>query len=387
MLERVLCTIILAKDASNKFHSDHVLHCIITNGSYSIFTVHYPRNLDLTNTDSFGLYASRHFTINYEDKEGDRDQIKLGAWHVLPNHIVKRFAKQLKVSDKVIQNITHDSLSQNQLVEDDQEEIKYKTIENLMGDNFDIGNAEHKQNFFESVLRMTRGSIVLYLHGNTGSRGALHRVELYKIMRRLGHHVLAIDYRGYADSTDIDPSESGVVRDALMAYRYLRNLTNSPIFLYGHSLGTGVSTHLAAIIDGMEIIGPKAVILEAPFNNIRDEIKYHPFSKLYRNLPWFEYSIINPMYDNKLRFESDQHIAEFRQPVLIMHAEDDVVVPFALGYKLYRTALETRGKSWGPVQFHRFDESGHYGHKFIVRSPYFPEIVQNFFKTYRDETF
>ena len=40
------------------------------------------------------------------------------------------------------------------------------------------------------------------------------------------------------------------------------------------------------------------------------------------------------MYKNKLRFESDQHIAEFRQPVLILHAEDDLVVPFELGYKV-----------------------------------------------------
>lgn len=93
------------------------------------------------------------------------------------------------------------------------------------------------------------------------------------------------------------------------------------------------------------------------------------------------------MYDNKLRFESDQHIAEFRQPVLIMHAEDDNVVPFHLGYKLYRTALETRGKGWGPVQFHRFDEVERCGHKFIVRSPDFPKIIQNFFSTYRDETY
>ncbi len=93
------------------------------------------------------------------------------------------------------------------------------------------------------------------------------------------------------------------------------------------------------------------------------------------------------MYKNQLRFESDQHIAEFRQPVMIMHAEDDHVVPFHLGYKLYRTALETRGKSWGPVEFHRFDSSGHYGHKFIVRAPNFPDIIQNFFNTYRDETY
>lgn len=111
------------------------------------------------------------------------------------------------------------------------------------------------------------------------------------------------------------------------------------------------------------------------------------YSQLYRRLPWFEYTILKPMYENELRFESDQRIAEFRQPVLIMHAEDDIVVPFHLGYELYRTAVSTRGKSWGPVQFHRFDESGNWGHKFIVRSPDFPKIIQDFFNTFRDETY
>ena len=58
------------------------------------------------------------------------------------------------------------------------------------------------------------------------------------------------------------------------------------------------------------------------------------FIQFFRNLPWFDMFISRPMYDNNLRFESDQHIAEFRQPVLILHAEDDVVVPFHLGYKV-----------------------------------------------------
>lgn len=93
------------------------------------------------------------------------------------------------------------------------------------------------------------------------------------------------------------------------------------------------------------------------------------------------------MYENELRFESDQHIAEFRQPVCIVHAEDDVVVPFKLGYQLYRAALDTRGKSWGPVEFHRFDKSFHYGHKYIVRAPNYPDILKLFYDTYREETF
>ncbi|QQP41586.1 Abhydrolase domain-containing protein 12, partial [Caligus rogercresseyi] len=37
--------------------------------------------------------------------------------------------------------------------------------------------------------------IFMYLHGNTGSRGRDHRIEIYKILRNLDYHVIAFDYR------------------------------------------------------------------------------------------------------------------------------------------------------------------------------------------------
>lgn len=94
---------------------------------------------------------------------------------------------------------------------------------------------------------------------------------------------------------------------------------------------------------------------------------------------------MKPIYENGFRFESDQHISEFRAPVLIMHAENDRVIPYELGYQLYRSALETRGKSWGPAEFHRFE--GKYGHKFIVRSKNFPDTIDQFIKRYRNESY
>lgn len=107
----------------------------------------------------------------------------------------------------------------------------------------------------------------------------------------------------------------------------------------------------------------------------------------FRNLPWFDVTISNPMHHNGLRFESDKYISQYRQPVLIMHAEDDYVIPFHLGYKLYRTALDTRNKTWGPVEFKRFDESFHYGHKYICRAPELPALIAKFVKTYNEEDF
>jgi abhydrolase domain-containing protein 12 len=93
------------------------------------------------------------------------------------------------------------------------------------------------------------------------------------------------------------------------------------------------------------------------------------------------------MYDNYLRFESDQHIAEFRQAVCFLHAEDDMVVPFKLGYKLYRDGLESRGKNWGPMEFHRFEKQRKFGHKYICHAETLPGIVGTFLNNYRDATY
>lgn len=49
------------------------------------------------------------------------------------------------------------------------------------------------------------------------------------------------------------------------------------------------------------------------------------------------------------------------------------------------SALETRQKSWGPVEFHRFDADSSYGHKFICRAPELPDILNKFFESYGNE--
>lgn len=75
---------------------------------------------------------------------------------------------------------------------------------------------------------------------------------------RLGANVLAIDYRGFADSTG-KPSEVGLVRDARAAFDWLvaQGKRAEDILIVGHSLGTGVSGQLGAELarDGVECKG------------------------------------------------------------------------------------------------------------------------------------
>ena len=58
-------------------------------------------------------------------------------------------------------------------------------------------------------------TVILYLHGNAETISQHHRRELYKIFQRCGFHVLAVDYRGYGESSGVYPlSETTLAADA-----------------------------------------------------------------------------------------------------------------------------------------------------------------------------
>ena len=239
-----------------------------------IFLVAYPPAGDLRHPEKHGLYATRNFYVDYEDKDDEKD-INLGCWHVLPNDLAKKYSKELKIETEI-------ETSDDPLVQNDK---KYMKIDKLLENpNFNISDEKWQKEFFEETLRSSTNDVILYLHGNTASRGAPHRVEMYQRLRKLNYHVISIDYRGYGDSCSVPPHEKGVVYDALAVYQYITSITKSPVYLWGHSLGTGVSTHLLSLLSDMSLQGPKALVLESPFNNIRDEIIHHPLSRVNLNV-------------------------------------------------------------------------------------------------------
>lgn len=223
--------------------------------------------------------------------------------------------------------------------------------------------------------------IILYLHGNAGTRGGDHRVQLYKVLSSLGYHVVAFDYRGWGDS-DGSPSERGMTSDALFLYDWLKDRRENrlPLYIWGHSLGTGVATNLVRRLCDRGS-PPDALILESPFTNIREEAKSHPFSMVYRFLPGFDWFFLDAISANNIRFASDDNVDHISCPVLILHAEDDSVVPFHLGKKLYNLASQSKSLSGHKVQFVAFPSSLGYRHKFIYRSPELPNILSDFLRS------
>lgn len=48
----------------------------------------------------------------------------------------------------------------------------------------------------------------------------------------------------------------------------------------------------------------------------------------------FDYFVIEPLVESGITFKTQEYLSNSAIPILILHAEDDWVVPFALGIKV-----------------------------------------------------
>lgn len=103
---------------------------------------------------------------------------------------------------------------------------------------------------------------ILFFHGNAATRAFHVRVSHYQAFSsRLGANVLAIDYRGFAESTG-QPTEEGLIRDGKAAWEWLisQGAEQGNILIVGHSLGTGVASQLGVVLSQRGLV-PRGIVL------------------------------------------------------------------------------------------------------------------------------
>ncbi|XP_045508047.1 lysophosphatidylserine lipase ABHD12-like isoform X1 [Colias croceus] len=310
--------------------------------------INYPKNLDFDNPASCNIMGGRNFSIEFESKV-DNCPIKIGIWHLVPCTVLR--------------------------------ELLSTTSESTLCDRL------HRE------LQNTRNTIVLYCHGNSNHRGSPHRLQMYKVFQDLNYHVITFDYRGYGDSTHIRPTERGVVEDALKVYAWLMDVVDKEkrpmVVLWGHSLGTAIASNLVANIEELCrsndykcLPAPDALVLEAPFNNLLEEIEKHPFSKLVSWLPYYKRSFIKPFSSSdEFSFTTDEYLAKVPGlPVLMLHSKGDRIVPYELAVKLHDCVARSRANGGAPVQFHVFDR----GHNDLCEAPDLPVVVRDFLQVVKE---
>ena len=161
---------------------------------------------------------------------------------------------------------------------------------------------------------------LVYFHGNAES--AADNLDVARALAAEGPDVLVAEYRGYGGCPG-SPCEEGLVADGRAAIDAAARELGRPaaeLVLVGRSLGTGVVARLLA-----EGHGAGAALI-SPYTSIYEvACAIAP-----RPLVWLA------VHD---RFDSLAHLRGWsRSPLLVIHGDEDEVIPFAMGEELARAA-------------------------------------------------
>ena len=133
-----------------------------------------------------------------------------------------------------------------------------------------------------------------------------------------------VSYRGYGGSTG-SPTEQGLITDANTAYDWLiaKGVAPQNIALLGESLGSGVAVQIAA----QKQVG--AVALNAPYTSTADVA-----ARIYW---WLPVRVL--MQD---QYKSIDFIADVKAPLLVVHGDQDILIPLEFGKRLFAAANEPK---------------------------------------------
>lgn len=172
---------------------------------------------------------------------------------------------------------------------------------------------------------------LLYLHG-TFRNLYQNNVRKIQAIRDAGFSVVAVDYRGWGESTPILPSEASIYADAQVAWGELVRRQPDPRkrVIFGHSMGGAVAVELAS----QRHVGADygALVVESTFSRLPDVAR--SVGVLGTIASWFA----------TLHFDSAAKIAKVDAPILMLHGTADRTVPFGLGEKLRDVA--PKGTRW-----------------------------------------
>ena len=147
---------------------------------------------------------------------------------------------------------------------------------------------------------------VLFIHGN--SDFVETRIEYGDFYQREGYGALLMEYRGYRRSTG-EPSESALRCDALGFYDWLASrpeVDRARISVHGASLGGAIAAYVATQRP------VKALVLQGAFTSLP--------------AMFWRYGV--PGFLAQYNFDTEEAVRAYSGPVLILHGEDDEIVPF-----------------------------------------------------------
>ncbi|CAA0825454.1 alpha/beta-Hydrolases superfamily protein [Striga hermonthica] len=165
---------------------------------------------------------------------------------------------------------------------------------------------------------------VLYSHGNAADLGQLYDLFV-QLKANLRVNLIGYDYSGYGASTG-KPSEYDTYADIEAVYECLQTeygISQEDLILYGQSVGSGPTLHLAAQLPRLRGVVLHSAILSGL--RVLCHVKFTLCCDIYKNV-------------NKIR--------KVKSPVLVIHGTEDDVVSWLHGNGLWEMAREPYEPLW-----------------------------------------
>ncbi|CAL0331601.1 unnamed protein product [Lupinus luteus] len=165
---------------------------------------------------------------------------------------------------------------------------------------------------------------LLYSHGNAADLGQLYDLFV-QLKVNLRVNLMGYDYSGYGASTG-KPSESSTYADIEAIYECLETeygVSQEDVILYGQSVGSGPTLHLAAKLPRLRGVVLHSGILSGL--RVLCHVNFTFCFDIYKNI-------------NKIK--------KVKCPVLVIHGTDDDVVNWLHGNRLWKMARESYDPLW-----------------------------------------
>lgn len=209
-----------------------------------------------------------------------------------------------------------------------------------------------------------RGPLILMCMGATENR---YRSNFYYVQRAINEgDVITFDYPGYGQSEGKATTEH-FDKAAERISQFIDQqsaIANRPVVVWGHSLGGFVCSEIARRSRSVN-----GVIIETSAQNIDRVVA--------KGLPFFARPLVGAFVDDAMRgYDITRSLKEYTGPVLVLGAEDDMVLNVKLSRDL-ANGLSAQGNQI------RYVEYPNVGHTNLYKAAGFRDLIHGFMARFR----